>query len=83
MTHYIVCHDESDYRLHAEDGTEPVSTSWSERPSTNDITNAIADAGPGGSLLGDEVLRQAFVDAVSGGLRYRDLTTEGETVPWR
>lgn len=38
---------------------------------------------PGGSLLGDDQLRDAFVDVVSGGLRRRDLTIEDETVPWR
>jgi hypothetical protein len=48
MTHYIVKHSGSDYRLHAEDGTEPTGTSFSQRPDTNDLADDIAAAGPAG-----------------------------------
>lgn len=83
MTHYLVKHGNSEYRLHAEDGTEPTGTAFSERPDTTDLADDIADAGPGGSLLGDPTLRPAFVDVVSGGINYRDLTIPDETVPWQ
>ncbi len=82
MTHYLVKHSDGEYRIHAEDGTEPLSSGWSERPSTNDIADQCAADGPGGSLLGQSDLRAVFVDAVSGGIMFRDLTTDGETVPW-
>jgi len=83
MTHYVVKHDSNDYRVHAEDGTEPLLSGWSERPNVNDIAKQCADDGPGGSLLGNQDLRGVFVDATSGGLVYRDLTIDGETVPWQ
>lgn len=83
MVHYIVKHGSEDYRLHADDGTEPLSSGWSDRPDANDIADQCAADGPGGSLLGDYALRGVFVDAVSGGLVYRDLTIPDETVPWQ
>jgi len=82
MTHYLVKHSEGDVRLHAEDGTEPLSSGWSEWPDANDIADQCAADGPGGSLLGQDDLRAAFVDAVSGGINRRDLTIDAETVPW-
>lgn len=82
MTHYIVKHSESDYRLHEEDGKEPISSGWSNRPDTNDIANQAAIDGPGGSIWGDDNLRSVMVDALSGGIVYRDLTIPDETVPW-
>lgn len=83
MTHYLVRHGSNDYRLHAADGSEAVTTTWSERPDLTDLATAIADDGPGGSLLGQSDLRAAFVDVVSGGVVYRDLTIEGEIEPWK
>lgn len=81
MTHYVVKHAEHDVRLHAEDGSEPLSEGWETWPSPNDIADQCAADGPGGSLLGDADLRAAFVDAVSGGLDHLD-TTRGDPVPW-
>lgn len=46
MTHYVVTHGPDDIRLHAEDGTEPISQTWTVRPTTNDLADAIAAAGP-------------------------------------
>jgi hypothetical protein len=83
MTHYIVKHSDGDFRVHSEDGSEPLSQGWSSRPNTNEIAGQAAKDGPGGSLLGDADLRSLFVDTVSDGLRYRDLTTPDETVPWQ
>lgn len=83
MTHYIVKHATDEYRLHAEDGSEPLSSGWADRPDANDIADQCAADGPGGSLLGNADLRAVFVDAVSDGLRYRDLTIPDETVPWQ
>lgn len=82
MTYYIVKHGIEDYRIHAEDGTEPLSNGWSERPTAHDIADQCAADGPGGSLLGDPDLRGVFVAAVSAGFNYRDLTIDDETVPW-
>ncbi|MCD2202733.1 hypothetical protein [Halobacterium sp. KA-6] len=82
MTHYLVKHSEGDVRLHAEDGSEPLSSGWSEWPSPNDVAEQCAADGPGGSLLGQDVLREVFVDAVSGEIHKRDLTLDGESVPW-
>lgn len=83
MTHYLVKHSEEDVRIHAEDGTEPLSNGWSEYPTVNEIAAQCAEDGPGGSLLGQQDLRTAFVDAVTGGIKRRDLTIEDETVPWQ
>lgn len=83
MTHYLVKHAANDFRLHRQDGTEAVTATWTDRPNVNDLATAIAADGPGGSLLGDPDLRAAFVDVVSGGVRYRDLTISDETVPWQ
>jgi hypothetical protein len=83
MTHYVVKHASDDYRVHASDGTEPLSSGWSDRPDANDIADQCADDSPTGSLLGQADLRAVFVDAVSAGLVYRDLTIDGETVPWQ
>jgi hypothetical protein len=83
MSHYLVGHAEGDWRVHADNGTEPLSTGWNHRPTVNEITEQAAEDGPGGSLLGRSDLRSLFVDAVSGGIVYRDLTRDGETVPWQ
>lgn len=83
MTHYLVKHGEGDLRLHAEDGTEPLLSGWSDWPEANQIADQCASDGPGGSLLGEDDLRVAFVDTVSGGLHRRDLTIGDETVPWQ
>lgn len=82
MSYYLVKHGDGDIRLHAEDGTEPLSSGWGSWPSRTEIAEQIAADGPGGSLLGDPSLRPAFVDTVTGGLKERDLTRDGETVPW-
>lgn len=83
MTHYLVKHSDGDVRYHAEDGSEPLSTGWSDWPTVNDIADQCAAEAPGGSLLGQTNLRGAFVDAVSGGINRRDLTNPDETVPWQ
>lgn len=83
MTHHLVKHAEGDVRLHAEDGTEPLSSGWFDWPTTTEIADQCADDGPGGSLLGQADLRAVFVDAVSGSISRRDLTIEAETVPWQ
>jgi len=83
MTHYLVKHDSNDIRLHAVDGTEPLSSGWSDWPDANQIADQCAADGPGGSLLGQADLREAFVDAVSSGINRRDLTIPDETVPWQ
>jgi len=82
MTHFLVRHSDNDIRLHDADGNEPLSRGWAEWPTVNEIANQCAAEGPGGSLLGDATLRSAFVDAVSGGIKKRDLTLDDETVPW-
>lgn len=83
MTHYIVKHSSSEYRVHAPDGSEPLSSAFTDKPGPNEIANQCAADGPGGSLLGQDGLRAVFVDAVSGGMVYRDLTIADETVPWQ
>lgn len=83
MTHYLVKHSEGDVRLHAKDGSEPLSSGWPDWPTANEIADQCATDGPGGSLLGQSDLRATFVDAVSGGIDRRDLTIDGETVPWQ
>lgn len=82
MTHYLVKHTDGDIRLHAEDGSEPLSTGWSDWPTLNDIADQCAEDGPGASFLGQKEIRAAFVDAVSGGIHRRDMTIPDETVPW-
>jgi hypothetical protein len=82
MTHYLIKHADGEWRLHDDTGAEPTGDVWASRPDTNELASAIAAAGPGGSLLGDDALRAAFVDIVSGGLIYRDLTINGETKPF-
>lgn len=80
---YLVKHAVNDYRIHLEDGSEPLSSGWAERPDPNDIADQCAADGTSGSLLGDPDLRAVFVDTVSRRLVYRDLTTPDETVPWQ
>jgi len=82
MTHYIVKHSGSDYRIHAEDGSEPLSSGWSSKPTKIDIADQASEDVPAGSLLGNQDLRRVFVDTISGDLSYRDLTVSDETVPW-
>jgi len=83
MMHYLVKHESGDFRLHTSDGSEPLSTGWQSQPSVNDIVAQCAEDGPGGSLLGQNDIRGVFVDAISGGISYRDLTQDNETVPWQ
>jgi hypothetical protein len=78
---FLVKHGESDYRIHLQDGTEPLSSGWSERPTANQIADQCAADAPGNSLLGQTDLRTVFVDITTNGLRYRDLTNPNETVP--
>lgn len=83
MTHYLVKHSEGDVRLHAKDGSEPLSSGWSDWPTLKDIADQCAEDGPGGSLLAQADLRAVFVDVVSGGINKRNLTITDETVPWQ
>lgn len=81
--HYLVRHSEGDVRFQSEDGTEPLSTGWSEFPNKHEIADQCADDGPGGSLLGQSDLRAAFIDVVSDDVAIIDLVNEDRPLPWK
>ena len=81
MTLYLVKHAEGDYRLHVEDGTE--LGAGSSRPDKRTQVDWLADYHNGASILGDPNARSHYTDIVAGGVNYRDLTIDGETVPWQ
>lgn len=81
MTLYIVKHGDNDYRLHAEDGTE--LGSGTNRPDAREMVDWLAEYHNGASILGNVTARRRYTDIVTGEVRYRDLTIDGETVPWR
>jgi len=80
MTYLVF--DGDRYTLHHADGTQ-IGTGWDDRPDTSQMADAVAEAYTGLSLLGEPMARQAFVDVTAGGLNYRDLSIEGESVPWQ
>lgn len=80
MTLYLVCHGESDYRLYTKDGTE--IGSGPERPNGRTQVDWLAEYHNGASILADPDARKQFFDIATDGVVYRDLTIDGETVPW-
>lgn len=92
MSLYLVKHASGDWRLHRSDGSE--ITTWSSDPREDSNGNPVTPipafvdgiAGTtstsGDAVLGDPQGRTDHVMAVAGDWNYRDLTLDGETVPW-
>jgi len=85
MSLYVVKHGSSDYRLHRSDGTEIDTFDSDPRDSETlipDLVDSVAAAHVGASILGDQQARRDHAQVVNGDWNYRDLTLNGETVPW-
>ena len=82
MTLYVIKHDDEDYRLHRQDGTEIGSPDWDEHPTAMMMVEALAEEHSGASILGNADARWEYTQVVTNEVRYKDLTIDGETVPW-
>jgi|GEM_PF-5721563 len=80
MTLYIVKHGADDYRMHAVDGT--VLGQGSAHPDARTKVDWLSEYHNGASILANPTARAQYTDIVTGSVKYRDLTRDGEGVPW-
>lgn len=81
MTLYLVKHGADDYRLHRADGSQ-IGETKTTRPTDRAMVDMLAAEHNGASILGDPDARREYTDVVTGAVRFRDLTIDGESVPW-
>lgn len=85
---YLVKHAADDWRLHKADGAE-IGSGWSSDPRPDDpqqsvrpaFVDQVADEHRGAGLIGDANARHDYARATES-WSFRDLTLDGETVPW-
>lgn len=80
MTLYLVKYGADDWRLHADDGEE--IGSGQDRPDKRTQVDWLSNFHNGASILSNPEARGDYTDIVTGEVRYRDMTMDGETVPW-
>lgn len=81
MSLYLVF-EAGEYTLHAEDGQQINSTSWTEWPTQMELVEALAEEHQGASILGNPDARWQYTQIVTGDIAFRNLRIDDETLPW-